>query len=62
MNPAEIPIRDLHLPEPVGWWPLAPGWWLLITIAVLGIGWLLLRALRRYRRGQARRQEILRRR
>lgn len=55
MNPAEIPIRDLHLPEPVGWWPLAPGWWILIAIAVLGLAWLLMRALRRHRRGRARR-------
>jgi len=55
MNPAEIPIRDLHLPQPVGWWPLAPGWWILTAIAVLGLAWLLVRALRRYRRGRARR-------
>ena len=35
MNPAEIPIRDLHLPPEIGWWPLAPGWWAIIAILVI---------------------------
>jgi hypothetical protein len=29
-----LPLRDLHLPEPVGWWPPAPGWWVLLTLLV----------------------------
>jgi len=28
-------LRDLQLPEPVGWWPPAPGWWLLLGLALL---------------------------
>jgi len=29
-------LRDIHMPEPVSIWPLAPGWWiLLILIPVL---------------------------
>ena len=23
-------LRDIQLPEPISWWPLAPGWWVLI--------------------------------
>ncbi|KTC70248.1 hypothetical protein Lbir_1831 [Legionella birminghamensis] len=25
-------LRDIHLPEAIGWWPLAPGWYLLILV------------------------------
>ena len=33
-------IRDIHGFDPVGLWPLAPGWWLLLGGVLLG-GWLL---------------------
>jgi len=47
-------LRDIHLPEQIGWWPLAPGWWLLalLTIAAiffLGRKHLLQRQRNRYR-------------
>ena len=35
MDPEQIPLRDLHLPEAVGWWPLAPGWWGVIALALI---------------------------
>ena len=31
MNPEELLLRDIHLPDPVSWWPPAIGWWLLIV-------------------------------
>ena len=25
-------LRDIHLPKAIGWWPLAPGWYLLFLL------------------------------
>ena len=55
MDPTQIPLRDLHLPEMIGWWPLAPGWWFLIVLAAAGFGYLLYRSFSRWRRNVSRR-------
>jgi len=45
----QLPLRDLHLPEPIGWWPPAMGWWLVLGfLIVMGIGAFLL--IQRHRR------------
>jgi len=58
MNPEEIPLRDLHLPEAISWWPLAPGWWLVIGIAVILLAYLLRLYLQKHARGAARRHAL----
>lgn len=58
MDPTELALRDLHLPEPVNWWPLAPGWWVLIALAVAGLVWLLRHWLRARKRHAARRHAL----
>lgn len=44
-------LKDIHLPDPVGFWPLALGWWLLIAMLIV----FLLLALVGYRKYQAQR-------
>ena len=55
MDPEQIPLRDLHLPEAIGWWPLAPGWWLLMALAAVGIVFLIRAWLKVRSRSAARR-------
>lgn len=42
MNEQTLNLRDIHLPEPISWWPLAPGWWILLACALLIIATLFL--------------------
>lgn len=58
MDPEQIPLRDLHLPEAIGWWPLAPGWWVVIALAVVVLVYLLRLYLRKHARGAARRYAL----
>ena len=58
MDPEHIPLRDLHLPEAISWWPLAPGWWVVIALAVVGLIYLCRLYLRFHARGAARRHAL----
>ena len=58
MDPTQLALRDLHLPEAIGWWPLAYGWWLIIALVLVGLGWLLMRAWRNWRFNAPRRYAI----
>jgi hypothetical protein len=45
MNPQQLQdplaqLRDIHLPGAVGWWPPAPGWWLLALLIAAGLAFL----------------------
>ncbi len=60
MNPQD-PLANLHplrQPELIGWWPLAPGWWLLLCLIVISVG-LLIYLLRRHWRKNAYRRRAL---
>lgn len=58
MDPSQLPLRDLHLPDPVSWWPLAPGWWLVIALLLAGLGWLSHRVWRRWLHNAPRRYAV----
>jgi len=45
-----LPLRDIHLPDTVAWWPLAPGWWILLALVVLAIATVYLYKLWHYKR------------
>jgi hypothetical protein len=51
-------LHDIHLPSPIGWWPIAPGYLLLAMLIIFGVITLLLRY--RYRRERSIKQEALR--
>ncbi|MGE5152963.1 MAG: DUF4381 domain-containing protein [Bdellovibrio bacteriovorus] len=58
LAPASDPLaglRDWHLPEPVSWWPPAPGWWL-----VAGLSLILMAVAARWWRARRRRTAPLR--
>lgn len=57
MDPAELVLRDIHLPPEPSWWPPAPGWWVLTLLLVLALVWLW-RTLARARARQRRRIAI----
>lgn len=52
-------LKDIHLPEPVSWWPPAPGWYLLMLIGLLLLVYLTYAAHRRYRDALAKKQALL---
>lgn len=37
MESAQLPLKDIHLPDAIGWWPPAIGWWLLVLLIPLTI-------------------------
>lgn len=52
MQASELVLRDVHVPLAPSLWPLAPGWWLVITASVVVVG--ALWAITRWRRRRVR--------
>lgn len=45
-----LPLRDIKLPPEPGFWPLAPGWWVLIGLLLVILVWLSIKWLGYLRR------------
>lgn len=55
-------LHDIHLPAPISWWPLAPGWYLLLGLALLLLGLVmyLMRRAQRHKRAKLQALQLLR--
>ncbi len=51
-------LKDIHLPEQIANYPLAPGWWILAALVIAIITWLFIVALKSYRLNKAKRQAL----
>lgn len=47
--PIDLPLKDIHVPPPVGWWPPAPGWWFL-PLLTAAVGYAVFRLWQRRKR------------
>ncbi len=56
----QLPLKDLHLPPVPGFWPLAPGWWVLTIIVIILAIWGIHKLLKtRHRKQQWKRLELI---
>ena len=57
MNPEMMlaQLAPLREPPPIGWWPLAPGWWVLIVVAAIAMTALAVWLTKRHRQRRYRR-------
>ena len=51
-------LHDIVMGPSIGWWPLAAGWYILIGLLILMIGWVSVGIYRRYAQNQYRRQAL----
>jgi Domain of unknown function (DUF4381) len=56
-NFADLPLADIHLPDAPSYWPLAPGWWILLGLILL-VAVLIFIGYKRRQRNNYRRQAL----
>lgn len=52
-------LKDIHVPDPILWWPLAPGWYLVLIIILLSGLFLTFRLYKRHKYALAKKQALL---
>lgn len=60
-NTALAQLKDIHLSPPMGWWPLAPGWYVLASLGLIGLLIFLFVVIRYFyfRRGKRKALQVL---
>ncbi|MCH1447011.1 MAG: DUF4381 domain-containing protein [Luminiphilus sp.] len=60
MNPEDLiqQLAPLRTPDPIGFWPLAPVWWVVIGLLVIALSFLCFQLLKRYQRDSYRREAL----
>ena len=60
MNPEDLiqQLAPLRTPDPIGFWPLAPVWWVVVGLLVIALGFLCFQWLKRYQRNAYRREAL----
>ena len=60
MNPEDLiqQLAPLRTPDPIGFWPLAPVWWVVIGLLVIALSFLCFQLLKRYQRNSYRREAL----
>lgn len=49
-------LRGLHQPEAISWWPMAPGWWILLFIVISLIAWCTWLLIRHFQKNRYKKQ------
>lgn len=58
-DPADLGnLHDIVVPDAVSWWPLAPGWWVLIVLVLLLVLVVAIRQMKRWRADAYRRAAL----
>ncbi|MDA8622030.1 DUF4381 domain-containing protein [Psychrosphaera sp.] len=51
-------LKDIQTPEPITWWPLAWGWWLVIILVLVAIYIAILLVMKRIENNKAKKQAL----
>ncbi|MGQ4276281.1 DUF4381 domain-containing protein [Pseudidiomarina sp. E22-M8] len=57
-TPASAQMHDILLPPAAGWWPLAPGWYVLAALVLTSVSLLIWLLVHSYRRRRVRRAAV----
>ncbi len=58
-DPASLKnLHDIITPQPVPWWPPAPGWYVVLSLLIIFLFFLIIRGILRYRKNAYRRAAL----